>query len=326
MMIYREMPPLGDLSFRESFYTRWGRESAAISATAHRAQYPDYTQLLSVKMATGGSEDYFVDGRRIRVDDDTFLILNEGRRYGSLINALQPVHSFSVFFRPGLAQEVQDALCRPPEAQLADPAVDRSRPPEFDERLREHDTTVTPVLRHIQRVIDAGESDDGWLEEQLHFLIGRMLRLEGRRRLTHELIACAKPATRRELHRRVGLAVTFIHTHYCEPIGLRDIARAAHLSPFHFLRTFKAVYGITPSMYLNHKRTAVALRLVRKSGWTLTEIAEVVGFGNRTTLFRHLRASGQRRFEWRLRDSEVECSANAKQRCRRHSSIRSSRL
>jgi hypothetical protein len=96
-MIYREMPPLWDASFRERFYSRWGRESAAISASARHAEYPDYTQLLSVKVATGGSEDYFVDGRRLRVDDHTFLVLNDGRRYASLINALQPVHSFSVF-------------------------------------------------------------------------------------------------------------------------------------------------------------------------------------------------------------------------------------
>lgn len=292
-MIYREMPPLWDASFRERFYSRWGGESAAISASTRHAEYPHYTQLLSVKTATGGSEDYFVDGRRIRVDDDTFLILNDGRRYASVINALQPVHSFSVFFRPGLAQEVQDALCRPPEAQLADPSTDSSRPPEFDERLQEHDTTVTPVLRHIQRVIDAGEAEDGWLEEQLQFLMSRMLRLEARRRLANGLIASAKPATRRELHRRIGLGVSFIHTHYCKPIGLREIARAAHLSPFHFLRTFKAVHGITPSTYLNRKRTAVALRLLRDSSWTLTEVADLVGFGNRTTLFRHLRACGR---------------------------------
>src|SRR5262245_10480376 len=204
-MIYRQMPALVDPSCRKRFYSRWGCESAAISATARRAEYPDFTQLLSVKMATGGSEDYFVDGRRIRVDDDTYLVLNHGRRYGSLINAAQPVHSFSVFFRSGLAHGVHDALCRPPEAQLADPAVDPTQPLEFDERLREHDTTVTPVLRYIQQVIDAGGGGDVWLEEQLHFLIGRMLRVEGRRQSGHERASPAKPATRRELLRRIGL-------------------------------------------------------------------------------------------------------------------------
>ncbi len=292
-MIYRAMPALWDRSFREHFYARWGRESAVISATARHAEYPEFIQLLSIKMASGGGEDYFVDGGRIRVDDDTFLILNDGRRYASLIDELHPVRSFSVFFRPGLAQEVRDALCRSTEAQLADPSADRSRPPEFDERLREHDGTVTPLLRHIRRVIDAGGGEEGWLEEQLHFLLGRMLGVEGGQRQACELIASAKPATRRELHRRIGLAVTFIHTHYREPIGLKHIARAARLSPYHFLRTFKAVYGITPSTFLQRKRTAAALRLVRESDWTLTDIAQQVGFGSRATLFRHLRTAGR---------------------------------
>jgi AraC-like DNA-binding protein len=285
------MPPLWDRAFRERFYTRWGRETAVISATTRRVEYPDYTQLLSIKMMTGGREDYFVDGRRVCVDDDTYLILNAGRRYASRIDAMRPAHSFSVFFPAGLAEEVQDSLARSTEALLEDPAGNGRQSIEFDERLREHDTTVTPVLRHIQQAVDVGVGDDGWIEEQLHFLLGRMLRLENRQRRTHELIPSTKPATRRELHRRIGLGVTFIHTHFSEPIRLKDVARASHLSQFHFLRTFKALYGVTPSAYLSRKRTGAALRLISEAKWTLTEIAELVGFGSRTTLFRHLRAS-----------------------------------
>jgi len=66
-----------------------------------------------------------------------------------------------------------------------------------------------------------------------------MLRLERRQRRARELIPSTKPATRRELYRRIGLGRD-VHPHaFREPIGLKDVARAAHLSPFHFLRDFQ---------------------------------------------------------------------------------------
>ncbi|HYL71939.1 MAG TPA: AraC family transcriptional regulator, partial [Candidatus Dormibacteraeota bacterium] len=284
------MPALQDRAFRERFYRTWGRESAVISATTRHAEYPDYTQLLSIKMMSGGSEDYFVDGRRMRVDDDTYLVLNHGRRYASRIEEPKPAHSFSVFFAPGLAAEVQHALRRSSEQLLEDPGGCRAPPPQFDERLREHDACISPVLRHIQRTVDAGQAEEPWVEEQLRFLLARLLRLEQRSRHA-ELLPRSRPGPRRELCRRVGLGVSFIHTHYNEPIGLTDMARAAHLSPFHFLRTFKALHGVTPAAYLVRKRTRAARRLIGEGKWTLTQVSELVGFGSRSTLFRHLRAA-----------------------------------
>jgi len=291
-VIYREMPPIWDRAFRQRFYERWGRENAVVAATTRRAQYPPYTQLLSIKMMSHGCEDYFIDGRRICVDDDTFLILNEGRCYGSSIDAIVPGRSFSVFFRPGMAREVQDCMTRSCGSLLDDPDTRRMGNVEFEEQLLEHDTTVTPVLRHLQRVIEDGGGSEEWLEEELQFLLARMLRLRQLRLARQELLAASRPSTRRELARRLSLAVNFIHTHFRSRIGLADIAAAAHLSPFHLLRQFRALHGMTPTVYLSRKRTGAAIRLLRETSWTSTEIAEHVGFGCRTTLFRQLRAVG----------------------------------
>jgi AraC family transcriptional regulator len=289
-VIYREMPATWDPAFRPQFYERWGRESAVISARARRVEYPEFRQLLSIKAAFGGAEDYFLNGHRVSVDDDTFAIINAGRSYGSRIESLWPVHSFSIFFEPGTVEQVWRSLAASVARQLDDHTARGPDSGEFSERLYEHDRLVSPVLRHIRSAVDAGLDDENWLDEQLQFLLARMMRLQHRQLRVEAAIPSSRPATRRELLRRLGRGVDFIHARYRDPIALKDIAAAAHMSPFHFLRTFKSVYRLTPSTYLNRKRATAALRLLQESDWTMTAIAEQVGFGSRTSLFRHLRA------------------------------------
>jgi AraC-like DNA-binding protein len=287
-MIYRAMPAVWDPQFRRMFYERWGHESAVISARARRAEYAEFKQLLSIKAAAGGAENYFVDGRRITVDDDTFAIFNSDRVYASSIDAIKPVHSFSIFFDRKLAAQAWHSLAK--SAAKLDEAPDAElRPPEFAERLYEHENLVSPVLRHIRQAVDAGPVDDAWLEEQLLFLLTRMLRLQRRDLRVEAVVPSRKPATRRELLRRLSLGVDFMQSRYRDPVMLKDIAAAAHLSPFHFLRVFKTVHRISPSEYLSRKRSAAALRLLQQSDWGMNEIAEHVGFGSRTSMYRHLR-------------------------------------
>lgn len=294
------MPPIWDPTFRPRFYERWGRENAVISARTRQAEYGAFQQLLSVKAAWGGAEEYFVDGQRIAVDDDTFLILNAGRRYASAVESCTPVHSFSVFFRAGLMEDVKRGVVLPAEELLDSPERSDTQAIEFAEHLRGHDRLVSPVLRHIQRAVDGGAADELWVEEQLHFLAQRLLRVHMQdieRRIGGPP---RRPAVRKELERRLGLAVNFMNTHYQSTIGLDDIARAARLSPHHFLRAFKAAHGLTPSTYLNRKRVRAALRLMQDSSWSLTRIAYHVGFGSRTTLYRHLRVAQGRASSTRL--------------------------
>lgn len=284
------MPATWDPAFRPQFYERWGRESAVISARARRVEYPEYRQLLSIKAAFGGTEDYFLEGHRVSVDDDTFAIINAGRTYGSRIEALWPVHSFSIFFDPRLVNEVWKSLSTPVARQLDDHTQPGTDPGEFAERLYEHDRVVSPVLRYIRGSVDGGLDDEQWLDEQLQFLLARMIRLQHRHLRVEASMEARRPATRRELLRRLGLGIDFIHARYRDPIALKDIAAAAHMSPFHFLRTFKSVYRLSPAVYVNRKRAAAALRLLQESDWTMAAIAEQVGFGSRSSLFRHLRA------------------------------------
>ena len=61
---------------------------------------------------------------------------------------------------------------------------------------------------------------------------------------------------------RVNLAIDHIVGHLDEPLRLRDLARVAMLSPFHFHRVFQALIGSTPADFVQRLRLEKALLIL----------------------------------------------------------------
>jgi AraC-like DNA-binding protein len=57
------------------------------------------------------------------------------------------------------------------------------------------------------------------------------------------------------------------------------------MSRFHFLRTFKNVYGISPYQYIKKIKIERAKYLIRETDMSITEIAFAVGFQEPTALY-----------------------------------------
>jgi AraC-like DNA-binding protein len=62
-------------------------------------------------------------------------------------------------------------------------------------------------------------------------------------------------------------------------ISVRDAAREAGLSPFHFIRRFEAVFGETPHQFRTRERLAAAQRLLAR-GRSVTDVCLDVGFSS----------------------------------------------
>jgi AraC-like DNA-binding protein len=168
-----------------------------------------------------------------------------------------------------------------------DAVIERSA--EFTESLQPHDKQVSPVLRYIRLHLLRGVDDEQWYEEQLQFLLERMLAHRDSVLQRIDALQLIRATTRREIHRRIGLATDFLHSNYARPVDLESLSRAACLSKYHFLRLFTLIHGITPHQYLQRKRTTAALRLLQTRPLSIDEIASHVGFSQRATLERQLR-------------------------------------
>ena len=75
---------------------------------------------------------------------------------------------------------------------------------------------------------------------------------------------------------------------YADALRVGDMARAAHLSPAHFSREFRRVFGESPHQYLLTRRLERAAALLRTTDWSVADVCMAVGLtsvGSFTTSF-----------------------------------------
>lgn len=141
------------------------------------------------------------------------------------------------------------------------------------------------VLGELAQAAAEGRSDVG-LDEIGTLLAGRFAELVSDRP--------RKPAaaTARDRRRAVETAL-WIDAHSHHAIDLEHAAAQAGISPFHFLRLFSGVLGVTPHQYLVRSRLRHAARLLADDERPVTDVAYDVGFGDLSNFVRTFhRAAG----------------------------------
>jgi AraC-like DNA-binding protein len=64
------------------------------------------------------------------------------------------------------------------------------------------------------------------------------------------------------------------------PLSVEEVARVAGISPFHFIRQFETVFGLTPHQFRIQSRLDRARRLLAAGGHSVTEVCVEVGFSS----------------------------------------------
>jgi AraC-like DNA-binding protein len=141
------------------------------------------------------------------------------------------------------------------------------------------------VLGELAQAAAVGGSDIGLDEVGLLFA-SRFVRLSSGHR--PEMV---RPGER-DRKRAVEVAL-WIDAHAQEQVSLERAATEAGLTPFHFLRLFARVLGVTPHQYLVRSRLRHGARLLAEDGRSITDVALDVGFRDLSNFVRTFhRAAG----------------------------------
>jgi AraC family transcriptional regulator len=141
------------------------------------------------------------------------------------------------------------------------------------------------VLGELAQAAVAGDSGVG-LDEAGMLLAMRLAALAAAR---SQQLRRSSPRDRR---RAVETAL-WLDANAHEPVDLERAARQAGLSPFHFLRLFARIVGVTPHQYLLRSRLRRAARALAADDRPVSDIALDVGFADLSNFVRTFhRAAG----------------------------------
>jgi AraC-like DNA-binding protein len=143
-------------------------------------------------------------------------------------------------------------------------------------RLPPHERLL-PLIAAAEAARDDG--DAGALEELALRIAGSVTGVlnesEGR---------VSAPGSRDE--RRISAVLRYIEARLDEQLSIAELAKVAAMSPYHFLRTFRAMIGVTPHQFILHARMKRAAVLLRRTRHNVSAIAFAAGFGDLSTFNR----------------------------------------
>jgi AraC family transcriptional regulator len=199
------------------------------------------------------------------------------------------VSTFCVFFERGFVEDVSRAEVSSSEDLLDNPQPHTAPSLSFVERIESREGHVLRALRLFKARLDRGAMVSGEATSDLFRLAEKLVNEDQQTSHASSRLPGVRRATRDELFRRVLRGRDFLISSVAASVSLREAARAACLSPFHFHRSFTTAFGDTPHRYLRRYRLERARHLLLESNQSVTEICTDAGFeslGSFSTLFR----------------------------------------
>ncbi|MCA1065599.1 AraC family transcriptional regulator [Rossellomorea sp. AcN35-11] len=240
--------------------------------------YWEGTGQLSIKTFSNGQARYKTNKGFFAVEDNRYLLLNEGE-YTLSIDEPQVVESFCIFFKTGFAEEVFHSLRETEDRLLTDPFKD-THSIGFFEKTYYKNPALSSQLDHFKQIYPSLPIDSIGYEEQFHQIMLSILNEHFHTYNEIESLQAIRHSTREELYRRIMIAHDYIRAFFHTPIKLEEMAKAASLSPNHLLRTYYQVYGKTPHQHISEFRIHKAKQLLTESDHTMTYITFELGFQN----------------------------------------------
>lgn len=248
-----------------------------VCCRAHRHGYTcakdETTSAHTLAFVRRGIFSKAVNGQEFLADSNQVVFFNCGEEY-KIAHPVDGGDDCTVF-------QLQAELAKDVAASLWPQVADRPDRP-FLFTHAPCDQAIYMLLERLRHRIRHAALDELMAEELTMVLLAATLRSAATQ--THHRLRTARVGTDCAHREIVESTQLLLSQTFSQSLGLFDISRLVHCSPFHLARIFRAILGVPLHQYRNRLRLREALRRIGEGELDLAKLAVEIGFSSHSHL------------------------------------------
>jgi AraC family transcriptional regulator len=240
----------------------WSVSNVLCTAGPKDRPFEERHDWVCVVAVVSGTFQYRTGQRRATLAPGALMLGNEGGSFECSHEHGAGDHCLSCHYEPGWFENIVASV---PGARRAGFSVPRIPPSD----------SLLPLLAAAEAAADPLEMEE------------IALRMAAAAVMAQDTASLQAVSVRDE--RRVSATLRLIETQPEHPVTVADLAQAVAMSPYHFLRSFRAVVGMTPYQFILGQRLRRAAGQLRQTCDPIAEIAFDAGFGDLSSFNRRFR-------------------------------------
>lgn len=216
---------------------------------------------------------YKAGNKEYAVSQGNFLLACRQPDVNAYFDSRQTVKSICIDICPATVAEAFTVLTAK-NTDLDNYLAGYFKVPEFFEAVcPAKGSRFSDKLNSLVSAIAVGQAHEHITREWFLDLAEKIIYHEYGNYLALSAIHSVKTETRKEILRRLKVAKQYMDDDFLHINEVNQVATACSMSEFHFYRSFKQVFGISPYQYLLSKRLNLAKELIEKNNISVTDAA-----------------------------------------------------